>query len=120
MTTARQQEILSNIDDSMRSNFLILANYFKADGGTLEHGLKELIPDIILRPFLTPTSGVTIPQEQDYAVLRHDGILEFILRCNLREFSEARSMRLISMLLSSTRTMSIMPILPSSRQPKAR
>ena len=84
--TAHQQEILSNIDDSMRSNFLILANYFKADGGTLEHGLKELIPDIILRPFLTPTSGVTIPQEQDYAVLRHDGILEFILRCNLREF----------------------------------
>ena len=77
-TTAHQQEILSNIDDSMRSNFLILANYFKADGGTLEHGLKELIPDIILRPFLTPTSGVTIPQEQDYAVLRllplHPGI----------------------------------------------
>ena len=85
-TTTRQQEILSNIDDSMRANFRILANYFKADGGTLEQGLKELIPDIVLRPFLTPTSGIAIPQGQDYAVLRHDGIVEFILRCNLREF----------------------------------
>ena len=85
-TTSRQQEILSNIDDSMRNNFRILANYFKADGGTLEQGLKELIPDIVLRPFLTPTSGVAIPQGQDYAVLRHNDIVEFILRCNLREF----------------------------------
>ena len=85
-TTARQQEILSHIDDSMRNNFRILANYFKADGGTLEQGLKELIPDIILRPFLTPTSGIAIPQGHDYAVLRHNGIVEFILRCNLREY----------------------------------
>ena len=83
---SRQQEILSNMDDSMCGNFRILANYFRADGGTVEQGLKELIPDIILRPFLTPTSGVVIPQGQDYAVLRHDGITEFVLRCNLREF----------------------------------
>lgn len=86
MTTARQQEILSNIADSMRANFRILANYFKVDGGTLEQGLRELIPDVILRPFLTPTPGIAIPQGQDYVVLRHDGILELILRCNLRGF----------------------------------
>ena len=85
-TAAHQEEILSNIDDSMRINFRILANYFKADGGTVEQGLKELIPDIILRPFFTPTSGIAIPQGQDYAVLCHNGIVEFILRCNLRKF----------------------------------
>ena len=85
-TAAHQEEILSNIDDSMRNNFRILANYFKADGGTVEQGLKELIPDIILRPFFTPTSGIAIPQGQDYAVLCHNGIVEFILRCNLRKF----------------------------------
>ena len=85
-SAAHQEEILSNIDDSMRNNFRILANYFKAVGGTVEQGLKELIPDIILRPFFTPTSGIAIPQGQDYAVLRHNGIVEFILRCNLRKF----------------------------------
>ena len=83
---SRQQEVLSNIDDSMRSNFRILANYFKAAGGTVEQGLKELIPDTTLRPFLTPTSGIALPQGQDYAVLHHDGITEFVHRCNLREF----------------------------------
>ena len=84
--TAHQQEVLSNIDDSMRTNFRILADYFKADGGTVEQGLKELIPDIVLRPFLTPTSGVAIPQGQDYVVLPHNDIIEFVLRCNLRQF----------------------------------
>ena len=83
---SRQQEVLSNIDDSMRSNFRILANYFKAAGGTVEQGLKELIPDTTLRPFLTPTSGIALPQGQDYAVLHHDGITELVHRCNLREF----------------------------------
>lgn len=81
-----QQKILDNIDGTMQANFRILANYFKADGGTMEQGLQELIPDVILRPFLTPTSGASIPDTQDYAVLRHDGIVELILRCNLREF----------------------------------
>ncbi len=84
--TAHQQEVLSNIDASMRNNFRILANYFHADSGTIEQGLNELIPDIILRPFLTPTSGVPIPQGQDYAVLPHNDIMEFVLRCNLRQF----------------------------------
>ena len=81
-----QQEILANIDDSMRNNFRILANYFKADSGTVEQGLNELIPDTILRPFLTPTSGVTIPRGHGYAVFRHNDIVELVLRCNLREF----------------------------------
>ena len=84
--TAHKQGILSNIDESMRGNFRILANYFNVDARTVEQGLKELIPDIILRPFLTPTSGVAIPQGQPYAVLRHDDIVELILSCNLREF----------------------------------
>lgn len=85
-TKARQQQILGDIDESMRGNFRILANYFKADGGTTGQVLDELIPDAVLRPFLTPTSGVTIPQEQDYAVLCHDGIAEIVIRCNLRDF----------------------------------
>ncbi len=86
MKAARRKEILGHIDDSMRNNFHILANYFKVDGETVDQGLKELIPDVALRPFLTPTSGVCIPQGQEYAVLRHNGITELILRCNLRDF----------------------------------
>ena len=70
----------------MQGNFCVLANYVKADGGTVEQGLKELIPDIVLRPFLTPTSGISIPQGQTFAVFRHNDIIEFVIRCNLREY----------------------------------
>lgn len=81
-----RQNILDNIDESMQGNFCVLANYFKADGGTMVQGLKELIPDVVLRPFLTPTSGISIPQGQNFAVFRHNGIIELVFRCNLREY----------------------------------
>lgn len=81
---ARQQEILGNIDESMRKNFRILANYLPSDRSTLSQGLKELIPDVVLRPFLTPSSAV--PESQGYRVLQHNDIIEFIFPCNLREF----------------------------------
>ena len=84
-TVAHQQWVLEQIDRSMRNNFRILSNNFQAGEVTLKKWLNELIPDAILRPFLTPTSGITIPQGQDYAVLHHNGITELILRCNLRD-----------------------------------
>lgn len=83
---AHQQAVLDNIDESMQSNFRILAKFFHSDKSTLEQGLQELIPDAVLRPFLTPTPGATIPDDQSYTIFRHNGITEFILRCNLREF----------------------------------
>ncbi len=90
-TVARQQQVLGQIDRSMRNNFRILSNNFQAGEGTLEKWLRELIPDAPLRPFLTPTSGITIPQGQDYAVLLHNDITELILRCNLRDFFQDKA-----------------------------
>ena len=82
---AQQQKVLVQIDERMRNNFRVLSNYFQAGEITLEKWLNELIPDAALRPFLTPTCGITIPQGQDYTVLHHNGITELILRCNLRD-----------------------------------
>ena len=84
-TVAQQQKVLDQIDDRMRNNFRILSNYFRAGASSLEKWLKELIPEARLRPFLTPTSGAVIPEGHQYTVLRHNGITELILRCNLRE-----------------------------------
>jgi len=81
-----KKDILDSIGDTMQSNFRILAHYFHADKATVGKGLDNLIPDAVLRPFLTPTSGIAIPEGKDYAVLEHNGIVEFILRCNLRDF----------------------------------
>ena len=85
----QQQKVLAQLDDTMRKNFRILSDYFQAGENALRQWLDELIPDAILRPFLTPTSGVIIPEEQDYAVLYHNGITELILRCNLRNLFQS-------------------------------
>ena len=82
----QQQKVLENLDESMWKNFRILANYLPSDNATLEQGLKELIPDVVLRPFLTPASGIDIAEGQGYHILQHNGITEFIFPCNLREF----------------------------------
>lgn len=84
-TLARQQDILLRIDPLMHNNFRIIANYLKVDSNSLQLALHELIPDAVLRPFLTPTSGVAIAEGRHYAVLQHNGITELIVRCNLRD-----------------------------------
>lgn len=60
----QQQKVLVQLDDTMRKNFRILSDYFQAGENALRQWLDELIPDAILRPFLTPTSGVIMPEEQ--------------------------------------------------------
>ena len=82
---AKQQKVLDQIDRSMRNNFRVLSNFFRAGEATLEKWLVELIPDAPLRPFLTPTSGIAIPQGHDYAAFLHNGVTELVLRCNLRD-----------------------------------
>ncbi len=85
ITIAQQQKVLDQIDGSMRNNFRILSNYFQAGETTLQKWLDELMPNAVLRPFLTPTSGKTIPKGQNYTVLHYNEISELILRCNLRD-----------------------------------
>ncbi len=82
---AQQQKVLDQFDRSMRNNFRVLSNYFQAGEVTLKKWLNDLIPDAPIRPFLTPTSGIAIPQGKNYAVLHHNGITELVLRCNLRD-----------------------------------
>ena len=91
MAVARQQKILGQIDPSMRNNFRVLSKNFQAGEATLERWLDEIVPDAPLRPFLTPTSGMAIPQGQDYAVLQHNGVTELVLRCNLRDFFQDKA-----------------------------
>ena len=81
-----QEGVLCNIGESMRSNFRVLAKYFHSNNATLDAVLREYVPDAVLRPFLTPTSGVDIPESKDYAVFHHNGLFELVLRCNLRGF----------------------------------
>lgn len=87
---AQKKEVLDHIDEAMHPNFRILAAYFKTDNATMWDALNELIPDVLLRPFLTPSTGIPISAGQEYAAFWHNGIVELVLRCHLRDFFRSK------------------------------
>lgn len=62
---------------------LSLSEYFAFGSDALDKQLADIIKDIRLRPFLTPTSGVDIPRGRDYAVIRHENFIEVVLKVSL-------------------------------------
>ena len=91
LEAAQKKEVLDHIDEAMHPNFRILAGYFKTDNATIREGLKELIPDVLLRPFLTPSTDIPIPQDQEYTVFQHNGIVELVIRCHLKEYFRGKN-----------------------------
>lgn len=79
----RKEEVLEKVDTDVRVSLKKLGERFIPVCDDFEETLKEFIPDILIRPFLTPTPGPNIPDEQDYAVLSHSGFTEYIIRKDL-------------------------------------
>ena len=46
-------------------------------------GLKDLVPNVQLRPFLTPTPGKEIGKDGIYTLLEHKDFTEIILSLDL-------------------------------------
>lgn len=79
----RKEELLKGVDANARISLKNLGAQFKSVSGNSKETLKEFIPDILIRPFLTPTSGPSIPDGQDYTMLPHKGFTEYIIRKDL-------------------------------------
>jgi hypothetical protein len=62
-----------------------VASFFRSSGNSVEHELNNLIPDVQLRPFLTPVPGKTLSKGSRFTCLRHKDFLEVILRLDLRK-----------------------------------
>lgn len=74
-----------------------LSRFFQSSDNSVALGLADLIPDMPLRPFLTPTSGVALPKGKNYILFPHDGFMELIFRVNLKqEFQKAENYSLQS------------------------
>lgn len=80
---AHRDGVLASIDASLHGNFRIIAGFFDSDSAGEDFALRSLVPDSPLRPFLTPAPGISIPDDSNYAVLRHDGLVELVIRQNL-------------------------------------
>lgn len=82
---ALQAVWLQQMDDEELGALKSLSRFFQSEDNSVALGLADLIPDMPLRPFLTPTSGVEIPKGKDYVLFPHNGFVELICRVNLKE-----------------------------------
>lgn len=82
---ALQAAFLATADSQTESCLEALNSFFRSSGESLEKGLNTLIPDVQLRPFLTPTPGKEIPAKDVYTLLEHDSFTEVILRLDLKK-----------------------------------
>lgn len=83
--TALQAAFLASADSKTESCIEALNSYFRSSGESLEKGLSSLIPDVRLRPFLTPTPGKDFPDKDAFTLLEHKDFTEVILRLDLKK-----------------------------------
>ena len=82
---ALQAVWLQQITDDELGALKSLSRFFQSADNSVAFGLADLIPDMPLRPFLTPTSGVEIPKNTNFVLFPHNGFVELIYRVNLKE-----------------------------------
>lgn len=75
---------LQQVDDTELAAIKSLRRFFQSSDNSVASSLAELIPDVSLRPFLTPTPGVSLPKGQHLALLPHDRFVELVIRVNLK------------------------------------
>lgn len=80
------RRFLQSLSAAEEGCLISLSRYFQSADSSIDVGLEDMIPDISLRPFLTPTPGPDMPEGCDSVVVRHAGFTELILRTDLREY----------------------------------
>ena len=68
------------------SALISLSRHYRSKSSNIAFVLKDAIPDVSLRPFLTPTPGAPIPKGQDYTIVPHPTFTEYIIPLNLRPY----------------------------------
>ena len=81
-----QRAFLTGLTPVDAGCLISLSRYFQTYDKSIDAGLLDLIPDVTLRPFLTPTPGKSIPEGGDCVLLEHDGIRETVVRVDLRPY----------------------------------
>lgn len=77
---ALQSAFIENADSTTESVLEALNSYFINSDDSVSMGLNELVPNVQLRPFLTPTPGKEIGKDGIYTLLEHKDFTEIILR----------------------------------------
>lgn len=85
-----EREFMKNLDNLGDSAFTNIIHSLPASKEQLSNYLSEMIPAESLRPFLTPTPGISIPDNKKYGLLQHKDFNELIARINIKPFFTQR------------------------------
>ncbi|MCH4099762.1 MAG: hypothetical protein LKF06_03940 [Prevotella sp.] len=80
---ALQAAFIENANSTTESVLEALNSYFINSDESVSMGLKDLVPNVQLRPFLTPTPGKEIGKDGIYTLLEHKDFTEIILNLDL-------------------------------------
>lgn len=78
-----QKDIRPTLTAKEASALISLNRYYLSTKNMMDYVLSSYIPDTTLRPFLTPTPGVEIKENEDYATLKHGDFTEYIIKVEL-------------------------------------
>ena len=81
-----RHELLTNMTGDETGALISLSRYFQTSDNSVDKGLFDIIPDMRLRPFLTPTPGADISDTEPYTLLSHNGLQEMILPVDLTTY----------------------------------
>lgn len=81
-----KKDVLSKIRPSAQDSFRALCEYFHQEANSSESVLTEYIPDMPVRPFLTPVLGQVEKDVDAYTLLVHKNFKEYIVRKDLSSY----------------------------------
>lgn len=76
---------LQQVGDEELAALKSLRRFFHSEDNSVVAALPDVIPDMALRPFLTPSSGVALLRGKNYVLFPHRDFTELIFRVNLKE-----------------------------------
>lgn len=88
ITENNKREVLSHIPPQARNVFKVIGDFFNTFASTDYKVLREYIPNLPIRPFLTPTPGTEF-ENKEFTTLHHNGFEEYIVKTNLSKFFSA-------------------------------
>ena len=79
----QKKDVRSTLSAKDASALISLNRHYLANKNMMDYVLISFIPDVTLRPFLTPAPGVDINEDEEYTTLKHGDFTEYIIKVEL-------------------------------------
>ena len=85
-SNASHKELRPVLTTDEASALISLNRYYLSTQNNIDYVLLNYLPDVTLRPFLTPTPGIEIRENEEYATIAHRDFTEYIMKVDLTPY----------------------------------